>query len=38
VEGEPSLQSEVLSTREQVFFKDLCTLLHSSLARSWLIS
>jgi hypothetical protein len=27
LEGEPSPQSEVLSTLEQVFIKDLCTLL-----------
>uniref|UniRef100_A0AAZ3SMD1 Anaphase-promoting complex subunit 7 n=1 Tax=Oncorhynchus tshawytscha TaxID=74940 RepID=A0AAZ3SMD1_ONCTS len=27
LEGEPSLQSEVLSALEQVFIKDLCTLL-----------
>ena len=33
-EGEPSPQSEVLSTLEQVFIKDLCTLLRSSLLRS----
>jgi hypothetical protein len=33
LEGEPSLQSEVLSALEQVFIKDLCTLLGSSLPR-----
>ena len=33
-ESEPSPQSEVLSALEQVFIKDLCTLLHSFLPRS----
>jgi hypothetical protein len=33
-EGEPLTQSEVLSALEQVFMKDLCTLLCSSLPRS----
>ena len=30
LEGEPSLQSEVLSALEQVFIKDRCTFLRSS--------
>jgi hypothetical protein len=35
LEGETLLQSEVLSTQgEQVFIKDLCTLLRSSLPQS----
>ena len=38
LEGEPLSQSEVLSTLEQVFIQDLCTLLCSSFRRSWLVS
>ena len=38
LEGEPLPHSEVLSTLEQVFIKDLCTLLRSSFPRSWLVS
>ena len=38
LESEPSPQSEVLSTLEQVFIKDLCTLLSSSLPRFWPVS
>ena len=38
LEGEPSPQSEVLSALEQVFIKDLCTLLRSSFPRSWIVS
>ena len=34
LEGEASPQSEVLSDLEQVFIKDLCTLLRSSFPRS----
>jgi hypothetical protein len=34
LEGEPSPQSEVLSHLEQVFIKDLCSMLRSSFLRS----
>jgi hypothetical protein len=34
LEGEPLPQSEVLSALDQVFIKDLCSLLRSSLPRS----
>ena len=38
LESEPSPQSVVLRTLEQVFIKDLCTLLFSSFPRSWQVS
>ena len=37
LEVEPSSQSEVLSTLDQVFIKNLCTLLCSSLPWFWLV-
>ena len=38
LECDPSPQSEFLSALEQVFIKELCTLLSSSFPRSWLVS
>ena len=38
LEAEPSPWSEVLSAVEQVFIKELCTLLRSSFPRSCLVS